>query len=132
MTTTIAIDTATGGPAWPFTPVSGVAAVSKMLIRLRTELGEVPADASIGLPLQRWLTPPRPTAEEVEVLVRLQVEAVDGVTVTSVSATVGQTIAVAVQFVYTEPDGGAFDVTLTAPLYAAEGLPAWYARPCGC
>lgn len=133
MTTTLAVDQTTGGPAWPLAFATGIqSAVSRLMIRLRSELGEVPSDVTIGLPLARWQTPPRPSPAEVVALVRIQAEAVDGVTVTSCTATVGQTIAVDLAFTYTDPDGVASSVTATMPLYAAEGLPAWYARPCGC
>lgn len=133
MTSTIAIDLATGGPAWPIQIATGIgSAVARLAIRLRTEIGEVPADVSIGLPLARWSRPPRPTPAEVVALCRIQCEAVDGVTITRLTATVGQTIRIAIEFRYTDPDGAAFDVTATVPLYAADGLPAWYARPCGC
>ena len=133
MTATLGIDPLTGGPAWPLAPVYGVAsAVARLFIRLRTELGEMPADVSIGLPLAAWERVPRPRADEVAALVRLQCEAVEGVAVTSVSATVGQTITITVVFTWTDPDGAASEVTATVPLYAAAGLPAWYSRPCGC
>lgn len=133
MSNTIAIDRATGGPAWPIQIATGIeSVVSRLLIRLRSEVGTVPADVTIGLPLERWQTPPRPAVSEVVALVRLQCEAVDGVTVRSVTATVGQSIVASVVFLWTDPDGAASEVTATVPLYAAVGLPSWYARPCGC
>lgn len=129
---TLAVDRTTGGPAWPLVVVGGIEeAVSKMLIRLRTELGEVPADVSIGLPLARWQRSPRPTPQEVAVLVRVQCEAVDGVTVQTVTATVGQAIAVEVAFTYTD-EAGTVEGVATVPLYEAYGLPSWYAAASRC
>ena len=115
------------GVAWPPVWVDGIdAAISELTYRLRSVLGDVPGDATVGLPYYAWASS-RPTVGEVAAAVRAQAEATAGVVRSLVTASVGATsISVSLEVVIAA-DGQTVTRTLSTEVYA--GLPpAWYLR----
>lgn len=111
--------------AWPLAVGEGLDRVeTRLRLRLLSERGSWPGDTTIGLPLSRWQER-RPTVESVVSLVRAQAQAVEGVRVVSVSATVGQTIAISMDLAITLPTGET-DASVVADLYGADAVASWY------
>lgn len=129
----LAVNTLDNLVAWPLVAVSGRQAVETALwCRLRTEIGTWPNDESVGLPLLRWLASPRVRGPEVAALIRLQAEALDGLTVVSCAATVDAS-GITFRLQYEYDDGGeAATGEAGGTLYAVDGLPAWYVLAGGC
>ena len=132
MVATIAVDYTTNAPAWPPRTVDGVdATVVGVWLRCRTEVGTWPSDVTIGLPLMAWSMAPRPTVEQVQATVRVQVEAVsDQIDNVVVTATGGETIAATIAYEYTDDDGTT-SVVISGLLYPSSGLPNWTATTRG-
>ena len=115
------------GVAWPPVWADGIdATISELTYRLRSVLGDVPGDATVGLPYYAWAAS-RPTAGEVVAAVRAQAEATTGVIRSLVTTSIGATsISVALEVVIAA-DGQTVTRTLATEVYA--GLPsAWYLR----
>jgi|AACY02.16.fsa_nt_gi hypothetical protein len=132
-TSTIAWDPSRRSVSWPPVAVVGVdRAIVRLYLRLSSVLGDWPGDTTIGLPVLDWMEAPRPTAEEVEAVVRVQIEAVDGLTVDTLEATVsGTRIDIAGTLTYTPDVGDAVTIQIAAPLYPASSIDAWYVTTTG-
>jgi len=123
MTQVLAVDTL-GRIATPLRTVSGRDAVAaRLIVRLRTVLGEWPDDTALGLP---WLDPPASSAVWAA-LIQAQVEQVEGVAaVLSVDVAItGPSLSAAVRVQVAEDDGGG-TLALSSGIYADTGAPPWY------
>ena len=93
--------------------------------RLSSRLGSWPGDVTIGLPYDRWLEAPRVQADEVVGLVRIQLRAIPGVRVITLSASVGRKIEVQGEIEIQTSDGIVV-AGLGGDIFGVSSVPAWY------
>ena len=114
------------GVAWPPVWADGIdATISELTYRLRSVLGDVPGDETVGLP---YFSNPTPIA--FAAAVRAQAEATTGVTKSIVSFRATSTSLAVTLTVEIAAAGQTVTRTLSTEVYA--GLPsAWYLRAGG-